>query len=106
MNPCLFFKALADDTRLTCLLLLQLQGELCVCDLMSALQISQPKMSRHLALLKKAHLVRDRRQAQWIYYSLNTQMPAWAFDVIKNTAAANGDYLAQAKPRLGQVSCC
>lgn len=53
-----FFKLVADDTRLRCLLLLVQEGELCVCELMTALNESQPKISRHLALLRDAKIGR------------------------------------------------
>lgn len=62
-------KALSDETRLRILNLLY-ERELCVCDIMEALKISQTKASRHLSYLKNAGLVDDRKHAQWVYYSL------------------------------------
>jgi ArsR family transcriptional regulator, arsenate/arsenite/antimonite-responsive transcriptional repressor len=62
-------KALSDETRLRILNLLY-EKELCVCDIMEALQISQAKASRHLIYLKNAGLIKDRKHAQWVYYSL------------------------------------
>jgi len=62
-------KALSDETRLRILNLLY-EKELCVCDIMETLQITQAKASRHLIYLKNAELVKDRKQAQWVYYSL------------------------------------
>ncbi len=62
-------KALSDETRLRILNLLY-ERELCVCDVMETLQITQAKASRHLIYLKNAGLVKDRKQAQWIYYSM------------------------------------
>lgn len=62
-------KALSDETRLRILNLLYEQ-ELCVCDVMETLQISQAKASRHLIYLKNAGLVKDRKHAQWAFYSL------------------------------------
>ncbi|MCO5386515.1 metalloregulator ArsR/SmtB family transcription factor [Desulfosporosinus sp.] len=62
-------KALSDETRLRILNLL-FEKELCVCDIMETLQISQAKASRHLIYLKNAELVKDRKHAQWVYYSL------------------------------------
>jgi ArsR family transcriptional regulator len=84
-----FFSALANDIRLRCLMLLQLEGELCVCELTHALNLSQPMISRHLALLRDAGLVSDRRMGQWIYYSIHPQLLVWAKDVLKATAKAN-----------------
>lgn len=63
------FKALSDPTRLRILHLLS-RGELCVCDLMAVLDITQSKTSRHLIYLKHAGLVKDRKEGQWSYYSL------------------------------------
>ena len=63
-------KALSDETRLRILNLLY-ERELCVCDVMGILQISQAKASRHLIYLKNAGLVKDRKHAQWAYYSLS-----------------------------------
>jgi ArsR family transcriptional regulator, arsenate/arsenite/antimonite-responsive transcriptional repressor len=62
-------KTLSDETRLRILNLLY-EKELCVCDIMEALQISQAKASRHLIYLKNAGLLKDRKHAQWVYYSL------------------------------------
>ncbi len=86
--PAQFFKCLADETRLRCLLLLQQRGELCVCELTQALQMSQPKISRHLALLRTCRLLQDRRQGAWVYYRLHPALPAWALAVL--TTAAEG----------------
>ena len=70
-------KALTDETRLRILALLG-QGELCVCDLMAVLQLPQSTVSRHLALLKNAGWVIDRRQGLWMYYRLADEgTPFW-----------------------------
>lgn len=63
------FKALGDETRLRILALLT-NGELCVCDLMAALDMPQSTVSRHLARLKAIRLVTGRRNGIWMYYSL------------------------------------
>lgn len=69
------FKALADETRLRIVALLA-HGELCVCHLEEALRLSQPKVSRHLATLRAAGLVEDRREGTWVYYRLIRQAEA------------------------------
>lgn len=69
-----FFKALADPTRLRLVCLLANQ-ELCVCDLTEVLQIPQPTISRHMATLKQAGLVQDRRAGKWIHYILVASPP-------------------------------
>jgi ArsR family transcriptional regulator len=63
------FQALGDATRLRILGLL-LTGEVCVCNIHETLKIPQPKASRHLAYLRRAGLVRTRRQGLWIHYRL------------------------------------
>ncbi len=63
------FKALSDETRLRILALLS-RGELCVCDLMAILDLPQSTVSRHLATLRNAELVEDRRQGVWMFYRL------------------------------------
>ncbi len=68
-NSAEMFKALADETRLRILHLLT-RGELCVCDIVAVLAIGQSKASRHLACLRNAGLVDDRRDGVWMHYSL------------------------------------
>jgi ArsR family transcriptional regulator, arsenate/arsenite/antimonite-responsive transcriptional repressor len=65
------FKALADGTRLRILGLL-LAGEVCVCDIHDSLGLPQPKVSRHLAYLRRAGLVETRRTGLWVHYRLAT----------------------------------
>lgn len=64
------FKALSDETRLSMLSLLFKADELCVCDFMEVLDISQSKASRHLRYLVNAGLVDDRREAVWVYFRI------------------------------------
>jgi ArsR family transcriptional regulator len=84
-----FFPALADPTRLRCLLLLAGEGELCVCELTHALDESQPKISRHLATLREAGIVSDRREGLWIHYRINPELPAWARAILNTASRAN-----------------
>lgn len=63
------FKALSDETRLRLVVLL-CRRELCVCQIEAALGISQTKASRHLAILRRAGLLKSRRDGLWIYYTL------------------------------------
>ena len=86
IQPHQFFQLLSDATRLRCLMLMQQEGELCVCELTHALGIIQPKISRHLASLRDAGLVLDRRQGQWVYYRIHPDLPMWARQVIETTA--------------------
>src|ERR1700693_3359355 len=65
----LLFRALADRTRLRLLNLIA-DKEICVCYFVDILRISQPKISRHLAYLRKAGIVTSRRQGRWMHYRL------------------------------------
>jgi ArsR family transcriptional regulator, arsenate/arsenite/antimonite-responsive transcriptional repressor len=67
------FKALADETRLRILGLLLSKGELCVCDIMAALQLPQSTISRHMAYLRNSGWVDDRRKGLWVYYKVTAQ---------------------------------
>ena len=69
MDAVQLFKALGDETRLRILHLL-CHKELCVCQIVEVLGIGQSKASRHLAHLRNAGLVSDRREGLWMYYSL------------------------------------
>lgn len=66
------FRALGDDTRLRIVALLA-HGELCVCHLETALDLSQPNVSRQLGILRAAGVVDSRREGTWIYYALAPQ---------------------------------
>ena len=65
------FKALGDETRLRIMALLVNDQELCVCDIMAALNLPQSTVSRHLSYLRNTGLVDDRRQGVWMYYKIN-----------------------------------
>jgi ArsR family transcriptional regulator len=94
LQPVEFYKLLSDETRLNCLLLICQQQELCVCELVSALNDIQPKISRHLAMLRKAGLLLDRRQGQWVFYRLNPALPDWAWQSLQLTLQQNPQQLA------------
>lgn len=85
LHPLQLFKTLSDETRLAIAMLLREAGELCVCDLCSATAESQPKVSRHMELLRESGLVIDRREGKWVYYRLSPNMPAWAATIIDNS---------------------
>lgn len=82
------FSALSDPIRLRCLALIAQQGELCVCEITHALQEPQPKVSKHLATLREAGLVKDRRDAQWVLYAIAADLPDWVAEVL--AAAVKG----------------
>lgn len=102
LNPCHFYKCLSDDTRLRIILLLQQKQTLCVCQLVDALALSQPKISRHLKLLREARILNDERREKWVYYHLNPDLPDWALQVIALTSANNQPYLQEQLQRIEQ----
>jgi len=67
------FRALSEETRLKLIRLLS-SGEKCVCKLFQALDLPQPKVSRHLAYLRNVGLVKNRKDGLWQHYSLNTKL--------------------------------
>ncbi|MGB5253358.1 MAG: metalloregulator ArsR/SmtB family transcription factor [Sedimenticolaceae bacterium] len=85
ISPETVFSAFAHPTRLRCLMLLLEHQELCVCELTHAIGAAQPSISRHLACLREAELVNDRREGLWIHYRINPEAPKWAIQVLKQT---------------------
>lgn len=89
MLPHEFFKMMADEIRLRCLLLIARQGELSVCELVTALAEPQPKISRHLAQMRNHGLLRTRRQDQWIFYSVADDLPGWMNKIVDGLRHSN-----------------
>ena len=83
------FRALAEPTRLRSVLLLAAEGELCVCELTHALDLSQPKISRHLAALRECGLLQARREGQWMYYRITPGLPDWVQNLLHHTLLGN-----------------
>lgn len=70
-------KALADPTRLSMVATLRRQaGPLCVCDLVAAFDLTQPTISHHMGVLKRAGLVESEKKGIWVYYRLRANLPA------------------------------
>ncbi|HEY9118974.1 MAG TPA: metalloregulator ArsR/SmtB family transcription factor [Marinobacter sp.] len=99
-NPVTIFKAMADDFRLAALLLIRGEEKLCVCELTEAFEVSQPKVSRHLASLRDAGLLETERRGQWVYYYLNPGLPDWVLRVLDETAYNNTEMVEQPLARL------
>lgn len=102
----LFFRALADRTRLR-LINLMGAGEVCVCFLVEILGTSQPKISRHLAYLKRAEIVDARRDGRWMHYRLVTPPDANAAEVLRGvrTWLEADKQMQQDIKRLRSVCC-
>jgi len=80
--------ALSEPTRRAALALLWGGGEQCVCELMTKLNTSQSRMSRHMKVLREAGLVLDRRDAQWVRYRRNPELASELTAVIDAVMAA------------------
>lgn len=110
LNALKLFKILSDETRLSIVLLLRESGELCVCDLCTTLKQSQPKISRHLAMLRESGLLLDRKQGKWVHYRLSPHIPAWAAQVVEQAWASERDSLQRMAQMLeangGTANCC
>ena len=114
MAPEELFSLLSDPTRLRCIALIHHQGETCVCELTHALRASQPKISRHLAILRDAGVVIPRREGTWMHYSLAADLPPWARALLDETARQLSDRkqfandrarLATMNDRPGEKAC-
>lgn len=82
LTPSQLFKSLSDETRVRCLALLHRQGKLCVCELTYALDVLQPKISRHLAQLRQVGVLLDSREGQWVFYQIHPELPHWAKEIL------------------------
>jgi ArsR family transcriptional regulator, arsenate/arsenite/antimonite-responsive transcriptional repressor len=101
-----FFQALGDRTRLR---LLNLMGgqELCVCYFVEVLQQPQPKISRHLAYLRRAGLVAARREGKWMHYRITRPPDAGATRILRETLASlKADKAMQKDRALLAKACC
>lgn len=100
------FQALGDATRLRLVNLLS-AGEVCVCFFVDVLGESQPKVSRHLAYLRRAGVVQARRDGKWIHYSLSEQTDPKLRAVLEATIRAFGEDRQMQRDRLAlERACC
>jgi ArsR family transcriptional regulator len=104
----LLFELLADSTRRRILALLLEHREICVCRLVGALELPQPKVSRHLAAMRETGLLVSRRKGTWILYRFDPQVPGWAMRVIAMMVegARTEAELAADNARLAQLALC
>ena len=79
------------------------EQELCVCELTYALALSQPKISRHIALLRAARLLSDRRAGKWVYYRLSAELADWQREIIDSCLVNEQGYLTESSERLRQM---
>jgi len=100
------FKALADRTRLR---LINLMGddEVCVCFFVEVLNLNQPKISRHLAYLRRAGVVAARRDGKWMHYRIVEPPDPRAANIFREVRAslANDAGMKRDRTRLAQICC-
>lgn len=109
-----FFKCLSDETRLALITLIFQEDELCVCELVAALDIHQAKISRHLALLRKHNILLDIKDKQWVFYRIHPELAPWAKAIIARVAKEHLLQLETAMTKLNtmgdrpvrQKQCC
>ena len=99
------FGALADRTRLR-LLNLMTGGDVCVCYFIEVLRQPQPKISRHLALLRKAGLVTARREGKWMHYSIARPKAAATQRILEETLAAFEEDPEMRRDRVALAKAC
>lgn len=102
----LLFRALADRTRLRLLSLMTL-GEICVCFFVAVIDTNQPKISRHLAYLRRAGIVKARREGKWMHYSIAAPKDPNAVSVLDEvlTWLKNDSEMQRDRARLVKVCC-
>src|SRR5215212_3497038 len=102
----LLFRALADRTRLQLLNLLR-TDEVCVCFFVETLKTNQPKISRHLAYLRRAGIVDARREGQWMHYRIVEPDDPGAAQVLKDMMSwlANDQEMQRDRQRLERICC-
>ena len=108
ISPESFTRTLSDPTRLRILMLLLKEDELCVCHLTNILEMSQPKISRHLAVLRENKLLLDRRSGLWIYYRLHPELPIWCYKTLQSLSTgcmSSEPYINDQKQR-GNMKIC
>jgi ArsR family transcriptional regulator len=101
------FRALADPIRLRLVSLIA-GREICVCFLVEILGMSQPKISRHLAYLRRMGLVASRSEGKWVHYRVIEPSDAAAAEILRATVRRMRErpQMLQDEARLSAVSCC
>ncbi|HKY29733.1 MAG TPA: metalloregulator ArsR/SmtB family transcription factor [Pyrinomonadaceae bacterium] len=105
-NMGLLFKALADPTRLRLINLIG-DDEVCVCFLVEVLKTNQPKISRHLAYLRRAGVVAARREGKWIHYRIVEPLDAQAARIFHQVRSSlrNDHAMQRDRARLAKICC-
>ncbi len=108
-STALLFKSLSEPVRLRILnLLIHAEHEICVCDLMTVLEVPQSVISRHLAYLRKANLVSARREGVWMHYSVSPVLNALSKSVLQalQSYSQSNSILSEDLLKYSGKSCC
>lgn len=100
MDSELFYSILGNQERRRILAALSHEPEMCVCELVEGLQLPQPRISRHLGMMREAGLLSFRRSSTWMFYRLSPQLALWAWrslELMSDGEAANPLFVADAQ---------
>lgn len=89
--------AINDATRVRILHFIDINGEVCVCDIESSFDMIQSRISRHLKILKEAGFLRVERKGRWAYYSIRAPLDAFRQNILKEIS-----YLEMDIPKLNK----
>ncbi|WP_415720449.1 metalloregulator ArsR/SmtB family transcription factor [Photobacterium ganghwense] len=103
MGPVELFKVMSDPLRLKILMIIEDEQWVTVSDLVESLGVSQPKVSRHLALLRDSGVLETRREGQWIFYRYTENLPVWVRHVFTTVRNGNPGIINQEKLQLSQL---
>lgn len=105
ISPAALFRTLADRTRLRILRLIG-ESEVCVCYFVEALQLSQPKISRHLAYLRRSGIVHARKDGKWVRYSIAFPSSPSAAAILREALAWAGEMPETGRDRARFATAC
>ena len=104
INEASLFSAISHPVRRQTLTLLMENGPLCVCHIAEQLGVSQPVLSRQMAVLNGKGLLRSTRQGHWIFYRLSPDLPGWARDILRSVARASPERVNLPKRTTGKTA--
>lgn len=104
INDTSLFSAISHPVRRQTLTLLMENGPLCVCHIAQQLGVSQPVLSRQMAVLSGKGLLRSTRQGHWVFYRLSPDLPGWARDILRSVARAPPERINHPKKAPGKTA--
>ncbi|WP_299015552.1 metalloregulator ArsR/SmtB family transcription factor [uncultured Photobacterium sp.] len=104
LGPVELFKIMSDPLRLRILMLIEDEQAMTVGDLTKVLEVSQPKVSRHLALLRDGGVLQDQREGLWIFYRLAESLPAWIRHTLATVRTGNPGMINKEKLKISQLT--